>query len=408
MLRALRIPSFALLWLGQMASRVGDGLYEIALVWLVYDGTGSAFAASGVFIAFTLPTLLFSLFGGVVADRFNRKYILVGTDWLRGALLLILALVLGSGQLTAVQAYIITFVLSSIARFFVPAYTSTIPAIVPRDTLAGANALNKLTGMAADIAGPILGGVLVATITPGMVLMLDGLTFLFAGLMTLLIKLPREATHPADPAEESSSIWQDMRVGLRAVVGDSLIVSLVILVAVLNLLLAPLNVVLPRLAELIGSGSSSFGLMAGIIAAGSAAGAMLTPRLFKRYGGPPLIAVATLLMAAGFGGLSFSPNVLWSVLPLFAVIGVCVMLIQIPAVVIMQQHVPNHLLGRVASTLEVVSQAAIPLGSAAAGLMTDRLDVRWFFLTVSLLILLTGVFFHSRVRAVPAKVAAHD
>jgi DHA3 family macrolide efflux protein-like MFS transporter len=410
MLAVLRHRSFAFLWLGQVVSRLGDGLYEIALVWLVFHGTQSTLAASGVFIAFSLPTLIFSLFGGVMADRFDRKKILVGCDWLRGLILVVLALVLRSGTLPAAGAYAITFVLSSIARFFTPAYTSTVPMLVPRAELAGASALNKLTGMAADVAGPILGGILVAALSPGLVLLVDGLTFLFAGLMTVLITMPPDSrrTGAADSEEEATSIWAEMRAGIQAVVHDRLIVALVTLVAVLNLLLSPLNVVLPKLAEMVGNGSSTFGLMAGTVAAGSAVSAIFTPRLFKKYGGPPLIVLSTVLMAICFAVLSLAPGLLWAALGLFAVIGVCVMLIQIPAVVILQEHVPNQMLGRVASTLEVVSQAALPLGSAVAGVMTDRLDVRWFFMTVGVLVLATGLFFRRQVRSLPGTVAADD
>ncbi|HYF90955.1 MAG TPA: MFS transporter [Symbiobacteriaceae bacterium] len=407
MLATLRNRSFALLWLGQLVSRLGDGLYEIALVWMVYEGTGSSFAASGVFIAFALPTLIFSLFGGVLADRINRKYILVGCDWVRGVLLLAAALILGSSKISTVQAYVITFVLSSVARFFVPAYTSTVPQVLPKGQLAAASALNKLSGMAADILGPVLGGVLVAIMSPAAVLVADGLTFLVAGVLTAFIALPPLPARPADEAEKQTSLWADMREGIRAVVDDGLIVSLVTLVAILNLLLSPLNVVLPRVAELIGTGSASFGLMAGTLAAGSAISALTTPRLHKQYGGRTLIVAGTLLMALSFFGLAAAPGLLWAILPLFVMVGICVMLIQIPAVVILQEHVPNHLLGRVASTLEMVSQAAIPLGSAAAGLFTDQFNVRWFFLVVSLLVLSTGLFFRNQMRRLAQEGVVH-
>jgi len=405
-LAVLRNRSYTLLWLSQLVSRLGDGLYEIALVWLVYDETGSSLAASGVFIAYTLPTLFFSLMGGVLADRVNRKYILVGCDWVRGALLITVALILGHEKLTVLQTYVVTFALSSVARFFIPAFTSTIPQIVPREQLAAASALNKLSGMAADIGGPVLGGVLVAVLSPARVLLIVGMIFVMAGLLTMWISVPPHPRRKADGDASPSSIWADIREGARAVFQDGLILALVTLVAILNLLLAPLNVVLPRLADYTGMGSTSFGLMAATISAGSAVGALTVPRLHKQFGGRTLMTYGTFGMGIAFCGLAAAAKLLWAILPIFVVIGICVIVIQIPAVVTMQEHVPNHLLGRVASTLEVVSQAAIPLGSAAAGLFTDQFDVRWFFLTVSVLVLSTGVVFSSRMRRLAGKEAA--
>src|SRR5215218_3609551 len=138
--RSLKHRSFALLWLGQTLSRVGDFVYEIALAWWVLEKTGSAETMGLVLVFSITPSILFLLIGGVAVDRLPRITLMLLSDIGRGVTALIVAVLAFNGQLQVWHVFVASLFFGFVMAFFQPAYAAVVPQIVPREDLPSANA----------------------------------------------------------------------------------------------------------------------------------------------------------------------------------------------------------------------------------------------------------------------------
>src|SRR6476620_2791013 len=223
MLAVLRQRNFALLWAGGLISMLGDWLLFIALPFYIYDLTGSALATGAMFIAETLPILLFGSIGGVFADRWDRKKTMIVADLLRAALLLLLLAVRSPEWLWAI--YLVGFVQSSVGQFFNPAKGALIPQLVDESLLMPANSLNSLGVEITRLIGAPLGGALMTMMGLASVVVLDCVSFVISALLIGLIATPRAgqpapaATPDAGVAVLLGGVWRDLLAGLRLVRG---------------------------------------------------------------------------------------------------------------------------------------------------------------------------------------------
>jgi len=183
MLAVLRQRNFALLWAGGLISMLGDWLLFIALPFYIYDLTGSALATGAMFMAETLPILLFGSIGGVFADRWDRKKTMIVADLLRAALLLLL-LAAGSAEwLWAI--YLVVFVQSSVGQFFNPAKGALTPQLVDEQQLMPANSLNSVGVEITRLIGAPLGGALMTMMGLSSVVLVDCVSFVVSALLIL-------------------------------------------------------------------------------------------------------------------------------------------------------------------------------------------------------------------------------
>jgi MFS family permease len=176
--RSLHHRPFALLWSGQTISVLGDNLYRVALAWWVLQKTGSAAIMGGVLVFSFMPTVLFTLFGGVAADRFRRPLVMLASDLLRAFVVVAVALLAFSGRLAVWHLYVASFIFGSIGAFFLPAYTAIVPDITSREALPSANSLTGISQQFAGIVGPGVGAAIVARWGTAAAFGLDGASFL--------------------------------------------------------------------------------------------------------------------------------------------------------------------------------------------------------------------------------------
>src|ERR671916_217794 len=181
----LRNVRFLRLWIGQGASFVGDAVSMVALVVLVVEITGSASAVGGALVARLLPTVASPL-AGVLADRVDRRVVLVASDLARAVL--VLGLVFARDLATI---YVLVFLMGLARAFFNPTVRAAFPSVVGGGDLIRANALISGTFSVSETAGPALGGLLVATVGVEAAFMLDAVTYLVSAVMLALTPLAR-------------------------------------------------------------------------------------------------------------------------------------------------------------------------------------------------------------------------
>jgi hypothetical protein len=209
-LAPLEHRDFRLLWTGMVASLLGDGIFLVAMAWQVYTLSNAPTALAAVGFAVTLPQVLLLLAGGVVSDRFDRRKVMVSADMVRCLVMAAIGLLAIGGHLNLEWIIGLVAAYGAASAFFGPAYEALVPDIVPLKQLTEANALDQLMRPAAlRLAGPALGGVIVAAAGTGSAFLLDSATFAISALCVGQI-----TRHSADACAERLSlgeVWAGMK-----------------------------------------------------------------------------------------------------------------------------------------------------------------------------------------------------
>lgn len=243
--KSLRSRLFFFLWIGQAFSRFGDSVYRIVLAWWVIEKTGSATAFGTVLVLSLVPMLVFSLAGGVTVDRVPRVRVLLTSDLLRGAIVGFVA-ALGFADLLVIwHVYAASALFGVVDAFFQPAYTALIPDVVSGDFVPSANALTSLTRQVANIAGPIIGGVIVSRSNAAVGFAIDGFSFfLSAAFLLPLLKL----SGLSRIKQPLSTVFRDLSEGIRLVLQSPWLRITIALAAIGNITInGPISVAMPAL-----------------------------------------------------------------------------------------------------------------------------------------------------------------
>lgn len=396
--RAWANRPFVLLWSGQTLSRIGDHLYQVALAWWVLQETGSAAAMATVLIFALAPTVLFALYGGVIVDRYPRLPILIGSDVVRGITTLLVAFLAWQGELILWQVYALSFIFGVVDGFFQPAFTATVPAMVPGELLPSANSLNSFGIQAGRILGPPLGAAVIALGGVESAFAVNGLTFFVSALF--MLPLLRQEIVPI-PAEEGQSLLKEFRDGLKTVGQLPWLWISILLFAISNVtLVGPYSVAMPFLvSDVLKADVDVLGILYAMFAVGYVLGGVWLGRqpTIRRRG----LIIYCGATVAGVMLALFGLPVGVPVLIVAALInGAALEMDSLAWISALQEKVPREKLGRVSGVDTVGSLALLPVGFALAGLATEAWGPALVFLigggSTALLSLL--LLFHPAIR----------
>jgi MFS family permease len=364
--------SFLTLIAGQFVSRVGDGLYSLAAVWLVLQLTDNNPLASSAALAFQLlPVLLFSLVAGVLVDRWDRRLTMAMADSVRAPLVLAVPVLYATGRIEVWHIYAVSFVLTSIGRLFTPARQALLPDLVAPGQLVRANSVAEGCSQAAFILGPALAGLLAAVIGVANVIYLDSVTFALSALSLLMIRTTRRP-----PPVPRGRWWQEAAGGLRHLRATPVLAAALALATAGNLAFAAGPALLPVLVRgLLGGDTRVFGTLLASFFVGAVAGSAVLGRLAARVHrgrvlliGVSTVGVATLMVSA-------APTAVWAGGALL-VLGAAASTFNVAYYSLMQERTPADLRGRVFAATELVSQSLRPLAVLLAGLLAVQTDPR--------------------------------
>jgi MFS family permease len=372
---ALRYPAFRRLLAGLAISQIGDWLYNLALVALVYGRTHSALWAGITTAARVVPIVALSPLGGVIADRFDRRRVMVTCDLIRLALMGLLALVALTWPPIAVFPLIAALATAAGAPFL-PSASAVTPRLVPDADLPGANAARSAVTGLGIIVGPALGGVLLLLGTPVLAFVLNASTFGVSALAVLAIPANSAFHHGAFRTERSgerpAGLLRDIAAGAAALRAHPEAVRLVGADIVCSLVYGMQTVLLILVAHRAGLGLHGYGYLFAGIGAGGLLGTTLASRA-ARCPHPR----AVLLAALAAVGL---PMVLLAVvhwpaaaIAAAAVTGVGAILVEILTETSLQRSLPPAVFGRAYGVALPASIAGIALGSLAAPVLISLL-----------------------------------
>ncbi|MGY2896617.1 MFS transporter [Deinococcus sp. UYEF24] len=391
-----------LLWLiGSGQSQFGSSLASIALSFLVLHQTGQAGQMAVTLACGLLPNLFMPLAGSWV-DRVGVKWPLVGASVVRGLLQLTVGLLalhsLQTGQVLSLSFINVAAFLSGLAGSFAsPASSAAVPHLVPREDLARANGLLGSVNQSLGLAGTLLGGLLVATFSPGIAILADGLSFLVTSVLLLFVALPAQRSAAASNRVHSS-LWTDLGDGLRLMRRSSLLTGLPFLALLVNAAMAPVLVVTPRLMDVLGAGPKGYGTFLAL----ESLGLILVGALFA------VVGKALPLQRCVLGGFALATLAqlgmwLWpGVLPLLGcslVFGLASGLINVPLGTLIQQNVPTAFLGRVSAVLSSVGNLGMPVTLLLVAPLVDHAPLPAWYGLNSVVMLLGGLVWWWLMRA---------
>lgn len=372
---------FLLLWQGQFVSMLGSQAFSVAMIFWIKRQTDSATLLGLGMLSQWVPAILLGPFGGTLADRMSRRRIMILADVVRGAAAIALAaLVLtvpGRSGLILAWLLILSAVMGVCDAFFRPAISASIPDLVPDREVTRANSLNRLALDVSTFLGQGSGGVLFRLIGPGLLFLVDGVTYLLSALSEAFIRLPPPPPTPktAGWREAGADFLRELKLGLRYVAGRKGLRYLLFLAPLDSFFMITIVVLLPFYVEdFLRVAPDWYGFLVAAFGGGSflgsvAAGASnLTGR--RR-------TLAYLVCAAGIGGAAIAfgfPRSPWLAMAWIFAAGVMSGFNTIHALSLAQITTPNELRGRVLGLLETLGLSTMPLAAATAGVVADLLD----------------------------------
>lgn len=393
MLRVLAIRDFMLLWVGGSTSMLGSQFSLIALPWLVLQITGDPLQLGIVMALGGIPRAAFMLFGGVIADRFSPRMILLLCDWINFFISVLVAVLVFTGQMQVWMLYAFSLVTGLLSGFVMPAASSITPSLVPADDLQAANSLSMGTQQLVGFLGPALAGLIIGKDSSilGMTIAfaVDGLTF---GLSALALGLMRGGKGQPANAPEAENIWRSMRESFAYLFSNSGLKFLFIVMAGINFLFSgPLLVGIPVLAEQrLAEGATAFGFLMSAYAGGNLVGLILAGVLPKAQGSKFRVLMIGLL--ASFGAVLISLGWItntWVDVTLMALLGVGNGYFGLVLFTWIQQRTPREMIGRVMSIVMLASLGLVPFSQAISGAVS-RWDLTMLFaLSGGLILVLT-------------------
>lgn len=369
---ALANKNLRLFLAGHAISLTGSWMQSVAQGWLVYTLTKSALSLGLVAVALSAPVLLFSLFGGVIADKVNRRQLLITTQTLAIVPALLLAVLSLSGQITVGWIMGLAFLLGTVNAIELPARQAFLAELVTSAELTSAISLHSVVFNATRIIGPILAGFTIAVTGLSVCFLINAVSFL-AGIASLLL-IPHQAG-ASIAINTHSSMLDGLREGVRYVAGERQIILVMVLVAVVSLFGIPFVPMLPVFADgVLKVGPEGLGFLAGASGAGSLLAALLVAwqRNINKKG--RLMVAAGLLFAGCLFLFAHTDDYQAALLALlFSGAGMVCFLAMISCH--LQHHCPDILRGRVMGVYTLVLIGMAPFGHALMGLLAGAIGV---------------------------------
>jgi MFS family permease len=366
MFRSLRVRNYRMFIAGGAVSNIGTWLQRTAQDWLVLDLTHNSAAALGWVTALQfLPMLLFGLFGGVLADRYPKRPILITAQALMATLALTMGTLTVLGAAQVWHVYVMAFMLGMISCVEVPTRQAFVVEMVGRDVLSNAIALNSSMFNLARVVGPAVAGVLISTLGgTGQLFLVNGCTFI--AVISSLTFMRKSELNPVAPVPRAKG---QLREGLSYVLHRRDLLMPILLVAFVSLFTQSFSISIALMArEVYHAGASSFGLASSMFAVGALGGALLAARRAR-----PSVKFV-MAGALGFGVFQIVTGVApvyWVYLLMLVPTGIAMITINTAANASVQLATSPEMRGRVMGIYILVLTGGAPLGAPLLGLLSD-------------------------------------
>ena len=394
--KAFSYPNFRLLWFGAFTSSVGTWMQQLAQSWLVLEISKSPFYLGLDAFLGQLPIILFSLVGGVIADRMDRRRLLLASQYVQMASAFLLTILIATGVVHVWHILVLSFVVGTAQAFGGPAYSALVPSLVSKEDIPNAIALNSIQFNLARVIGPVLGGLALTNLGASWCFGLNGVSFIFVVFSLLRLKIDFKAgTAPA-------SILNSMKEGFGFIRKQGAMQGLIAAAFCMTLFAFPMLTFFPVFArDVFFGGPKVFTLLLSMSGVGSVVGSLCVAALgnIKHKG---MVAVLSLVALGGcIGGFGASRNLVLSAIIVF-VNGSVLMVAFSMISSLVQLITSNDMRGRVMSVYNVAFRGGMPVGSLATGYLVKFYPAPTVIMVNGFLLMGVGLYFLLMQRRVAA------
>jgi predicted MFS family arabinose efflux permease len=385
--KAFQYRDFRLMWIGACTSSIGTWMQIVAQGWLVYRLSHSAFLLALDQFLGGLPIFLFSLIGGVIADRVERRKILLGSQYLQMATAALLTILVATGMVHVWHILCLSFVSGFAQAFGGPAYQALIPTLVEKDDMPNAIALNSIQFNVAVMVGPALAGQTLARLGEKWCFGLNALSFL-APIISLSLITARFL-----PVKTTQTMFASLKQGIEFARKQNSMEALIVLAFCMTGLSMPMRTYIPVFVkDIFHRGPETYGNLLALMGMGSIFGslAIATAGNMKRKGRVALLALA--LLGAGITGFALSQS-----LPLsetfLVVVGASMMAVFATVNSLVQLITTNEMRGRVMSVYNFAFRGGMPMGNLLSGWLVPVFTAPVVLCFNGLLLVLVAMYF---------------
>jgi MFS family permease len=370
-LRPLRRRDFALVWSAALVSTIGSWVQTVAVGILVTELTGQARWTGLVAAAAFVPVGVLSPVGGAIADRVDRRRLLIGTTLGETLAAVLLAVLVGTGHASALAVTAVVFAGGCMTALGFPAYQAILPDLVDRDDLLGASSLSMAQWNLGRVVGPALAGAVLVAGSYTWAFALNAASYGAVVVALLMVRLPAPA-----PSDEPPGLRARIVAGARGAKAEPGCRTAILTIAVTALLLSPFIALIPAVAvKLFAGGEGATSLLIGAQGVGAVAGALSLASLARRYGRRRLLVANLLVLPFLLGAYAAAPSLAVATVALVAVgAGYVGVLSGLGTVV--QLRAPEVLRARILSLYMVALGTIYPLGAVLQGSLGDRFGMR--------------------------------
>lgn len=385
----LQYRDFIKVWIGNTISRFGDAVDSIAFLWMVYKMTGSTLMMSTVMAVNAMPAVIFGMAAGVLVDRMDKKKVMIAADIIRGLTTAVMAFLYISGMISLWHLYALTFINSTCEVFATPARASAMQVLVNKKHYLAANSLRQASSSAAEVAGTVAAAVVMAYIGIGAAILIDSATFFISAFTAVIANISFSASD--NIALSVKQFYFEFIEGLKVIRSNTLLTIAIIMSCLVNLVLAPFNVLLPEYSDKIlkagekGMSSILIGFTIGMIA-----GSLIIGQIGDKFKRSTLIIVGFMGLGISMMSFGFINNITIALIAAVSA-GAFIPVIGAGAGTLLQEATPVDKMGRVSSIVATLCLLGLPLGYTVSGILSSGINVLATFKIIGILIILISI-----------------
>jgi len=378
------LANYLFFWSGQQVSLLGSSIAQFAIIWWITLDTGSAFYLSVASFVGFVPMVVLGPVAGVLADRWNRKLIIVVADFLQALSSIALICLFWANVASIWQVITILALRSILQAFHMPTASAIVPSMVPPDKLSRINGLDYLFSGLMNVIGPIVGSSLMEFWRIHQILWIDAGTFAVALVPLLMTAIP--SVRYEGKVSEGSSFRDEFAEGLTFIKGTRGFMSVLMTATAVNFLFYPLIVLLPYYVKFIHSGGAAdLALIMAAFQGGMFVGGLLMSMIkgFKKK--MSVVALSMFVIFIGYALIAFMPvGAFWFGAVSMLIIGFCLPVLNVTVQTIVQTITPVDIFGRVNSVIMALANVASPAGMILSGAMAQFIGTANLFIGCSL------------------------
>jgi len=379
--------NFILFSIGKLVSIFGSAIYTFAIGLYVLKVTGSGLSFATTLVLGIIPVVIINPFAGVIADKLDKKKIVVLMDMLNGILFLGLYFLSSIYGLSITMIYITTFLMTSFTCFFSISIESAKPNIVSDKALMNINSVSKIIDSVSSISGPMIGGMVFAFIDIRAFILINGVSFILSSISEMFIDFQYNKEADKDEIEKDSKInfIKDIKEGFQYTIGRKDIFSILGIFVVLNFFLGfsitvPLPYIINNVLKL---SSTQFGIIEGAFPVGMIIGALLIKKVLEKVEYSKLLRIVSFLISICmvivgipllFGNVNLNSNIyLVYYCTTIVIFGISIAFVDIPVMYMFQKMVPEEYRGRVWSIAISIAKIILPIAFIVSGILINRI-----------------------------------